>query len=467
VTGKRRRGRDDVPPPAPATPPPSPPPLSARAPAPPAPAPPAPAPLAPAAPTPPPKPPVEAIQLPPLTRRQLRIDRRKRRRKVGVAGAAGIVVVALVIIAAIAFGVHKAVTNTHHTAAQPQQTVLLQIQGPDNTALSSVLLAHNPNNGGSGLELLLPSQLITDVCGVGQVTFGQTLAAANGVEVSRQAASAALGGIIVKGSWVLTTTSFAQLVTAVGGVTVNVDTNVISRGPNGSSIIDIPAGNRHLTGPQAVEYATYRTSTKEDAASQLARFQEVVDALIRGLPATTSNLRTNVLDPLGTSGASTLGAGPLSTLLVGLAADDRRTGGVLPIDLPTTLIDIGGSPSYQVDPAKTAQLVKNQLGPSLPPAPKVKPLTVELRNGVGSPGLVATACPRLAAAGLVYAGQGNASSFNVARSEVQINSDSSTDLAQGARVARALRLPSSDVTRAQLGQDQANVVVILGRDYRP
>jgi hypothetical protein len=456
VTGKRRRGRDDVPPPAPPTPPPSVPPPAAPAPAAPA----------PAAPMPPPKPPVDAIYLPPLTRRQLRIERRKRRRKVGVAGAAGVVVVSLVIIAAIAFGVHKAVTSDHHSAAQPQQTVLLQIQGPDNTALSSVLLAHNPNDGGSGLELLLPSQLITDVCGVGQVTFGQTLAAPNGVEVSRQAASAALGGIVVKGSWVLSTTSFAKLVDAVGGVTVNVDTNVISRGSNGSSTIDIPAGSRHLAGPQAVEYATYRASTKEDAASQLARLQEVVDALVRGLPATTGKL-SGVLGQLGPSGASTLGAGPLSTLLVGLAADDRRTGGVLPIDLPTDLIDVGGSPSYRVDTAKTSQLVKNQLKPSLPPATKVNKVTVELRNGVGSPGLVATACPRLAAAGLVYAGQGNASSFNVARSEVQINSDSSTDLAQGARVARALRLPSGDVTRARLGQDQANVVVILGRDYRP
>jgi hypothetical protein len=450
VTGKRRKG-DEVTPPAP--PPPD------QTPS-------APTPAAPAESQPPPKPRVEAIHLPPLTRRQLRIERGKRRRKVGVVGIAGVVVVALVIIAAIAFGVHKAVTHNHHTAAQPQQTVLLQIQGPDNTALGSVLLAHNPNTR-LGLELLVPSQLITDVCGVGQVSLAQTLAAPNGVEVSRQAVSAAVGGIIVKGSWVLSTTSFAKLVDAVGGVTVDVDTNVISHGPNGSSIIDIPAGSRHLTGAQAVEYATYRTSTKEDAASQLVRLQDVVDAVIQALPATAAKVNTNVLSTLGPSGASTLGAGALSTLLVGLAADDRRSGGVLPIDLPTNLIDAGGAPSYQVDAQRTSPLVRNQLGPSLPPAPKVKPVKVELRNGVGSPGLVATACPRLAAAGLVYAGQGNASSFNVAKSEVQISSDSSTALAQGAKVAHALRLPSGDVRVAQLGQDQADVVVILGRDYRP
>jgi anionic cell wall polymer biosynthesis LytR-Cps2A-Psr (LCP) family protein len=373
--------------------------------------------------------------------------------------------VALVIIAAIAFGVHKAVTNTHHTVTLPQQTVLLQIQGPDKTALGSVLLAHNPNNG-QGVEVLVPSQLITDVCGVGQVTLGQTLASPNGGEVSRQAVSAALGGIDVKGSWVLSTTMLAKLVDAVGGVTVNVDTDVISHNANGTATIDIPSGSQHLTGAQAVEYATYRTSATEDAASQLVRLQEVVDALVRALPTTTKGV-TDALGQVGTGGASTLGAGPLSKLLIGLAADDRRTGGVLPIDLPTTLIDTGGSPSYRVDTGKTADLVRNQLQLSLPPATKVKPVTVELRNGVGSPGLVATACPRLAAAKLVYAGQGNASSFDVAKSEVQINSNSATDRAQGASVARALRLPASDVTVAGLGQDQADVVVVLGRDYRP
>jgi hypothetical protein len=450
VTGKRRRGRDEITPPEP----PAPPPPVADGPAP--------------APAPPARPPVETVTLPPLTRRQLRIDRRKRRRKAGAAGIAAVAVLALIIIAAIAFGVHKAVThNDHHTVAQSQTTVLLQIQGPDRNALGSVLLAHDPASGGSGVELLVPSQLITDVCGVGQVTFGQTLAAANGAQVSRQAVSAALGGVTVDGSWVLSTTLFAKLVDAVGGVVVNVDTNVLSHGPNGSATIDIPQGpHERLPGAKAVEYATYRASANEGAAAQLARLSDVVDALIRALPHTSAGV-TGVLGQLGPGGASTLGAAHLSTLLLGLAADDTRAGGVLPIGLPTTLIDAGGAPSYSVDTAGTTQLVEQRFKPSLPaarPGPKV---TVELRNGVGSPGLVATACPKLAAAGLVYAGQGNAATFNNATSEVQIGSDSTTDRAEGARVAHALRLPAGDVRLAQLGQNQADVVVVLGRDYRP
>jgi hypothetical protein len=112
-------------------------------------------------------------------------------------------------------------------------------------------------------------------------------------------------------------------------------------------------------------------------------------------------------------------------------------------------------------------LVESAFQSSLPRVSKGQKITVELRNGVGTPGLDATACPKLAKAGLVYAGQGNAGSFSNQPSEVQINSDSPADIAQGQRVAKALGLPPGDVTEAQFGQDTADVIVILGKDYRP
>ena len=442
MTGKRRKGRDPrpvPPPPQPAAPP---------------------QPNAPAAP-----PASPLVSQRPLTRRQLRMERRKRRQRVGVMGIAGLVVVAIVIVAAVAFGVHKAVSSGNHSAPQTQETVLLQIQGADRTALGTALLAHGPSSG-NGVELLVPSQLITDVCGVGQVTFGQTLAAPNGAAVSRQAVSAALGGVIVDGSWVMSEGAFADLINAVGGVTVDVDVNVIAHDSNGTSKIVLQPGSQHLNGAQAVEFATYQASTNESAAAQLSRLQLVVDAMVRALPRTTAQTET-LLHNLGPAAASTLGVPRLAALLVGLADDSRQTGGVLASDLPTNLVDSGGPPTYTVDTEQTAQLVESAFKASLPPVSKGEKISVELRNGVGTPGLDATACPKLAKAGLVYAGQGNAGSFSNQPSEVQINSDSPADIAQGRTVAKALGLPASDVVEAQFGQDTADVIVILGRDYRP
>jgi hypothetical protein len=443
VSGKRRKGHDPQPPPVP-----------------PGETPTAPAPVEP--------PTVPAVTARPLTRRQLRMERRKRRQRIGAVGIAGAVLVCLVIVAAIAFGVHKAVTHDNHPTPADQATVLLQIQSSAKTALGSVLLAHGPKVG-NGVELLVPSQLITDVCGVGQVSFGQTLASANGEAVSRQAVSAALGGVTVDGSWVLSTSTFAKLIGELPqhGVVVDVDTNVIVHGLHGSSSIAVPQGNnRLLSGPQAVEYATYRVSANEDAASQLLRLQRVVDATVRALPHTTAAVSA-LLSKLGPGAGSTLGVTRLSALLVGLAADDAHSGGVLASDLPTEVIDSGGSPTYQVDTDRTKQLVETYFRSSLPAATKTSLITVELRNGVGTPGLDATACPKLAKAGLAYAGQGNAGTFNNPRSEVQINSESAADRAAGDTVARALGLPASDVVVAEFAQNGATVIVILGKDYHP
>jgi hypothetical protein len=346
--------------------------------------------------------------------------------------------------------------------------MLMQIQGSAKTALGSVLLAHGPDPD-HGVELLVPSQLITDVCGVGQVDFGQTLASPNGEAVSRQAVSAALGGVTVDGSWVLSTAAFAKLIGELPqhGVVVDVDTNVIVHGQDGSSSIAVPQGNnRLLSGPQAVEYATYRASANEAAASQLLRLQRVVDATIRALPPTTAGVSA-LLSKLGPSAASTLGLARLSELLVGMAAADTHSGGMLASDLPTDLIDAGAAPSYTVDTASTTKLVEANFKSSLPRASKSSVITVELRNGIGTPGLDATACPKLAKAGLGYAGQGNAGTFSNPRSEVQINSESADDRAAGDRVARALGLPISDVVVAEFAQNEASVIVILGKDYHP
>jgi hypothetical protein len=128
-------------------------------------------------------------------------------------------------------------------------------------------------------------------------------------------------------------------------------------------------------------------------------------------------------------------------------------------------IDAGGSrPSYRVDTAGAQRLVNNSLADSVPSDAGAARPTVELLNGVGSPGLVATACPRLAANHLGYAGSSNAASFHNPRSTVVV---STSDLDLGYRVASALRLPRSDVRRASQDQTVATAVVTLGQDYRP
>jgi hypothetical protein len=215
-----------------------------------------------------------------------------------------------------------------------------------------------------------------------------------------------------------------------------------------------------------LDYATYTASGQEDASAQLARLQQVVDGLLQALPTSSTTLAAD-LRLLGKNGASSLGATKLATMLVGLAASFKTADGFYATDLPITPIDSGGAPSYSVDNNPTTgvkALVSTRLAGSQPPGANLPRPRVELLNGVGSPGLVATACPKLAAHNFAYAGSGNSEPFSNANSQITVPG---SKLALGYEIASALRLPRSDVLRTTQNQSVADAIVVLGGDYKP
>jgi hypothetical protein len=402
---------------------------------------------------------------PVMTRREERRQRKRRqRRKYAGAGGVMIAVLAVAGIATLILGVHHVVTHKS-TPKRTQVTVLLQLAGTDGSAEGSVLLAADPNTH-DGLEVLVPGQLITDVCGYGAQDFGQVLGLPNGETASRTALSQVLEGVTIDGSWILTPTQLARLIDEVGGVTVDVDTNVVQQTGGGGGKVIVGAGaGQHLSGAQAVAYATYQSNG--GAAAGLARLQSVVDGLVQSLPRTESAIEALVRQ-LGSSAQPTNGAPQLAQMLVELAAEDRTEAGVFPTDLPVTSIDAGAaSPSYRPNDtaAGISNLVDHWLSPSLPTNANTQHATVLLLNGLGVPGLVGTACPKLTSAGFTYSGSGNAPRFSQAKSQVDIFSNGDVD--QGDDLAKALGLPLSDVRRSVVNQDVAKFVVILGSDYRP
>ena len=401
---------------------------------------------------------------PALTRREERRQRKRRqRRKYSVAGGVLAAALAVAGIATLIVGVHHVVTHKNGPT-RTQVTVLLQMQASDGSAAGSVLLAADPNTH-QGLEVLIPPKLITDVCGYGSEDFGDILSLPNGETASRDALSEVLGGVTIDGSWVVTPAQLSNLVDEVGGVDVDVDVNVVQATGGGGGKIIVAAGPGHLTGAQAVAYATYQSNG--GAAGGLARLQSVVDGLVQALPKTESGVEA-LIRQLGATAQPTNGAQATAQMLVELAAEDQTEAGVFPTDLPVTAIDAGAtSPSYRPDTSSSGipNLVRHRLSGSLPNNVNTQNATVLLLNGIGVPGLVGTACPKLVAAGFTYSGSGNAPTFSQARSQVDIFSNA--DVEQGDALARALGLPLSDVRRSIVNQDVAKFVVILGSDYRP
>ena len=120
-----------------------------------------------------------------------------------------------------------------------------------------------------------------------------------------------------------------------------------------------------------------------------------------------------------------------------------------------------------VDNAALPAYVKTNFAGSLPKTSAAGPITALVQNGVGTPGLDETARIKLAAAGISYIGGNNASSFDNPTSSVLIADDTDASRAKGTAVAKALGLPASDVKITGQGQNVADVVVVLGADYKP
>jgi hypothetical protein len=434
MTGKRRMGRDD----------------ESRRRAPNAPVPPA---------TPGPPTPVPIVVAPRKTRRELRAERRRqKRRRLGAAGVAGVVVAGLIAAAAITFGVQK-VTSGGDKKTLGQTTLLFSLAGASGSAVESALLAHDGRTR-QGVELLMPGRVLTEVCGFGNQQLGQILALPDGQRLSRAAVSGLLGGVRVSGSWALTTAQLARLVDEVGGITVDVDVNVV----HGRTLVVARGSGQRLTGPRAVAFATY-FAKGEDAAGNLVRLQQVIDGLLTALPRNASGIE-HLLESLGKGAASTLGSARLADFLVGLAADVRANR-VLPTDLPVVKIDAGSGPSsYRIETDQTATFVQANLAASLPSSAGAQRTRVFVQNGVGTPGLVGSACSKLVTAGYAFAGSGNASHFGFTTSKVLVFDRSVASARVGNDVARSLGLPTRDVAVSTAGQNVADVLVILGKDYK-
>ena len=93
---------------------------------------------------------------------------------------------------------------------------------------------------------------------------------------------------------------------------------------------------------------------------------------------------------------------------------------------------------------------------------------VLVENGVGTPDLVLKARAKLVDDGFRFITGGNSSELSpTARSVVLIKDGSQKSQARGGRVAKSLGLPSTSIEINPRGQTVADVIVILGVDFKP
>ncbi|MGB8649331.1 MAG: LCP family protein [Mycobacteriales bacterium] len=385
-------------------------------------------------------------------RAQLRAERRKQRRRLTVAGLA---VLALLLAVVTVVLVRSGGDSGKKVGAQKrtQRTVLLQVTDGSGTAVASALLAHDPA-GNDGAVVLVPPQVLANVPGIGSLPFGKALQR-GGTTGARNGLSD-LMGVTIDGSWQLDSGTFQRLVDQEGGIEVDVDTMVLS----GRTVLLQP-GRQHVDGAHALAFATY-LAPGEQEQSRLARLQEVVDGIVAALPARSDAL----LGSLGAGSQVTVSRGTLSTLLTGLKKADAAQQ-VQYQSLPVIKVDTGSDETlFRIDAAASQQMVDQLLAQSVPPGARATGNRVLVLNGVGTPGLGEKVRAKLIPAGFVFVGSRNAPSFGYAQTQVLVKDATTAGSALGARVAKALGVPASSVATSDQIGTIADVIVIVGRDFR-
>jgi anionic cell wall polymer biosynthesis LytR-Cps2A-Psr (LCP) family protein len=353
-------------------------------------------------------------------------------------------------------------TDQVATAPARQLTTLVQVTGADGTAAASALVGTTAV-GKQGAAVLIPSRLIVDVAGSGEMPFGEAVALDD--DTASTGALTDLLGVSVNDDWVLTTDGLAALVDSVGGIQAAVDVDVVTTDAKGNETVVVRAGNQRLKGAAAAAYATYLAEGEPEQA-RLARFDDVLTAVAAALPKDHASL-VAALAALGDGSRSSLDSSALADRLAVLGSA-AASGSLVSDVLPVTEIDTGGAvTSYGLDAAQAAATMRARFPGVLQKDANGESLRVLVENGVGTPGLVEKARTKLVAAGFRFVNGGNASPFNADPSGVLVPDGTDKSLERGRRVAAALGLPDSSVRPEDRGQSVADVIVILGSDFTP
>jgi hypothetical protein len=401
---------------------------------------------------------------PPSSRRERRAQKRasaKRRRLLALGIVAILVVVAAAVLLVPVLRGDDTTPNAPSPAARTQQTMVMMLAGEESVAFSSALMGADAS-ANEGTVVLVPTSLLVEGPTPEPIRFGTTVRLPD-----PNAPALALEdtlSVVVDATWRLSPAGLASLVDAVGGVNVSVDEDLILTRADGTEEIVVPGGTTSLNGAQAAAYSVVLPQGQQEQA-RLAHFNEVLFALIPKLPSDQGQL-SKLIKGLGRESAVTTGVAWLSQFLLDQQAA-MAAGNVPAQTLPVAPIDVGSPrPLFTVDEQPAETLMAAEFADSRP-AGGANQLTVYLQNGVGTPGLVESAAEQLRKAGYDYVNGGNSNRFGYTKTVVIVPDASEAALANGRAVAKVLRVPDSAITVASQGQTVADVIVIIGADYKP
>ncbi|WP_330457805.1 LytR C-terminal domain-containing protein [Streptomyces sp. NBC_00820] len=338
------------------------------------------------------------------------------------------------------------------TGAQKRDVIVVHLHNTGKDGTSTVLLVDNTTTK-RGTVVLLPNSLaLTDDSGT-TTTLAKSVDE-DGSSGTRDQLNTVLGTDI-QGTWRLDTPYLQNLVELVGNI--EVDTNADVPDPDtkkkGTTLLVHQGKGQTLSGKTAVAYATYRAAGESQNA-QLERFGQVMQGVLRKMSSdptgatTTVQTLAQILDPPLTDK-------DLGTFLARLA--DLAKGG----DSGTALLPV------QTDGTISAQtsdsVVKEILGGTAKSPDAGSAVRVSLQNATGVKDDTEKARVVLLNGGFTFLDGGTASG---AQAVSKVVYSDAADKENASEVAKTLGLSAGAVTKGTVSSG-ADVLVVLGQDYRP
>ena len=373
---------------------------------------------------------------------------------------------AVAVIAVMALGVVLVVWLSGRDGDEPaptgagrvEQTLTMTLAADNKPATSGALMINDPTDP-SAASVLIPSRLFVEGVTPDGLPFSDTVllgddaAPGNSLEDTLD--------VVVDDTWQVSDEMLEKLVNDVGGVLVDVDVDVVVDG----KLVVSQGDSQLLKGKQAVAYATYLGGDEVEEL-RLARFGAVLDQLMRELPDNRDTL-IDVFNQVGAVDRATLNAEELADFALEYG-EVARSGDAAYQTLPVTVLSTSGSKTaLTVDPEGLDRLRDGLLADSLPPDVGGEQIAVFVQNGVGTPGLVEDAAELLRNDGYDFVNGGNANQFGVKQTVVFIPDSSPASQTLGKDVASTLGVPESAVEVSDEGSSVADVIVVLGEDFKP
>lgn len=273
-------------------------------------------------------------------------------------------------------------------------------------------------------------------------------------------------------------TGFVKIIDAMGGLTINVEKPIHDdKYPDnnfGTFVLDIPAGLQHMDGERALQYARSRHGSSD--YDRMARQQQVLLAIrdkALSLDIPLSQIPT-ILATLGDSIKTDLTLEEILALAETAKKIDRANirYAVLDRSMTTTVVTAKGAMVEVPDWDKVRQLV-NDLFPAPSPSTAPSPSLVKaqlaaedariiVQNGTLAVDLAQSVSAALREQGFAVMRYENAKRFDYAETLLIVYADKPYTTQS---LAAALGIKAENILNRQGESTEADLVVILGRDY--